>query len=484
MKNAIRLVSICALVVGISGQAQDWPQWRGPNRDAKASGFDAPKDWPKELSQKWKVTVGEGVATPSLAGNKLYVFSRQDGQEILRCLDATSGKELWRDKYESQGASGPASSFSGPRCSPTVADGKVVTLGVRGVLSCLDAESGKQLWRKDDFAGALPKFFTSSSPLVSNGLCIAELGGEGSGGIVAYDLATGAEKWRWSGDAPAYASPVLMTIDGKKLVVAQTNSKMVALNAADGKLQWEAPFAVEGRGYNAATPIVDGQTIIYTGSNRGITAVRLEKEGDGYVAKPLWKNAEVSVQFNSPVLKDKFIYGITGKNELFCLNAADGQTAWTAPVTPGAPAPGGPPGQGAGVPPPPPNAPPTGAPSTNAPPPPAPPGAVAQNPEPGAGPGRGPGGPGGPGGGGMRGRGGMRGGGMRGGGYGSLVDGGSVILALTPASQLIAFSPSSGAYTELARIKVADSPTHAYPVLSGKRIFTKDQDSVTLWTIE
>ncbi|HEY3898707.1 MAG TPA: PQQ-binding-like beta-propeller repeat protein [Chthoniobacter sp.] len=460
MKNANRIlvISACALVVSIPGiQAQDWPQWRGPNRDAKASGFDAPKEWPKELSQKWKVTVGEGVATPSLAGDKLYVFSRQDGQEILRCLDAASGKELWQDKYDSLGASGPASSFSGPRSSPTVAEGKVVTLGVRGVLSCLDAESGKLLWRKDDFAGALPKFFVSSSPLVANGLCIAELGGDSSGGIVAYDLTSGAEKWRWTGDTPAYASPVLMTVDGAKLVVAQTNSKMVALAVADGKLQWEAPFAVEGRGYNAATPIVDGQTIIYTGSNRGITAVRLEKEGDGFAAKPLWKNADISAQFNSPVLKDKLVYGITGKNELFCLNAADGQTVWTAPVSPG---------QGAGAPPP--NAPPA-----------APPGAVAQNPPPG--PGRGFGGPGG--GGGMRGRG-MRGGGMRGGGYGSLVDAGSVILALTPASQLIAFSPGSTSYTELARIKVADSPTHAYPILSGKRIFTKDQDSVTLWTIE
>jgi len=476
MKNANRtlhVIAICALAAGIPGtQAQDWPQWRGPNRDAKAAGFDAPQAWPEALAQKWKVTVGEGVATPSLAGDKLYVFSRQEGQEILRCLAAASGKELWQDKYDALGATGPASNFSGPRCSPTVADGKVVTLGVRGVLSCLDAESGKLLWRKDDFAGALPKFFTASSPLVTEGLCIAELGGDGSGGIVACDLATGAEKWRWTGDAPAYASPVLMTVDGARLLVAQTESKMLALSVADGKLQWEAPFVVEGRGYNAATPIVAGQTIIYTGSNRGVTAVRLEKEGDAIVAKPLWKNADIFTQFNSPVLKDKFIYGISGRNELFCLNAADGQTVWTAPVTPGAPAapvPGGAPGSGT----PPPNAPPTNEP---------PPGAVAQNPD--TGPGPGPGGPGrgfgGPGGGG-----GMRGRGMRGGGgYGTLVDAGSVILALTPASQLIAFTPGSTAYTELARIKVADSPTHAYPVLSGHRIFTKDQDSVTLWTVE
>jgi outer membrane protein assembly factor BamB len=465
------LVSACVLAAGLPGaRAQDWPQWRGPNRDARATGFAAPKTWPKALSEKWKVTVGEGVATPSLAGDKLYVFARQDGQEILRCLDAATGKEVWQDKYDSLGATGPASGFSGPRCSPTVVDGKVVTLGIRGTLSCFEAASGKLLWRKDDFSGALPKFFTSASPLVADGLVVAEVGGDRNGGIIAYDLANGAEKWRWTGDTPAYASPVLMTLGGAKLVVAQTEGKILALALADGNLKWETPFVVEGRGYNAATPIVDGQTIIYSGSNRGTTAVRLEKEGDGVVAKPLWKNAEVSVQFNSPVLKDAFVYGISGRNELFCLNATDGKAVWTAPITPGAPA-GPPPGAtpGASAPP----APATAEQTTQPPPP-------GQNPDRPPGQRRGFGGPGGPGGGGrMRG-----GGGMGGGGYGTIVDAGSVLLALTPASQLIAFAPGGPAYTELARIKVADSPTHAYPILSGQRIFTKDKDSVTLWTLE
>lgn len=426
MKNAnrtISLISVYLLAATVNcARAQDWPQWRGTNRDARAT-FTAPKTWPKELTQKWKVTVGDGVATPSLVSDKLYVFARQDGREILRCLEAASGKELWQEKYDALGATGPAASFSGPRCSPTVADGKVVTLGVRGVLSCLDAASGKLLWRKDDFPGALPRFFTSSSPLIADGLCVAEVGGGNQGGIVACDLTTGTEKWKWTGDSPAYASSVLMNVGGAKLIVAQTETKMLALSLADGKLVWETPFPVQGRGYNAATPVVDGQTIIYTGSNRGTTAVRLEKEGDGFAAKALWKNADISVQFNTPVLKQGFLYGLTAGNDLFCLNAADGKTAWTAPITSSAenaaPAPGG------------------------------------------------------------RGR---RGGG--GGGYGSVVDAGSVLLALTPASQLIAFQPTDKACTELARIKVADTPTHAYPVISGNRVFIKDQDSVTLWTVD
>src|SRR6266403_2394603 len=78
--------------------AQDWPQWRGPNRDAKVTGFTAPKTWPKELTQKWNVTVGQGDASPALVGDKIYIFARQDTDEIALCLDARTGKELWQEK--------------------------------------------------------------------------------------------------------------------------------------------------------------------------------------------------------------------------------------------------------------------------------------------------------------------------------------------------------------------------------------------------
>src|SRR5262249_50285526 len=154
---------------------------------------------PKELTEKWKVTVGEGVATPALVGDKLYVFSRQEGKEILRCLSAADGKEQWKDGYETGPATGMSGSFPGPRCSPAVADGKVVVLGVRGTLSCYDT-SGKKLWSKDDFKGKLPRFFTSSSPIIVDGLCIAQVGGEEGGGIIAYQMSSGEQKWKWTGD--------------------------------------------------------------------------------------------------------------------------------------------------------------------------------------------------------------------------------------------------------------------------------------------
>ncbi len=259
-----RTTAVLGLVVTLAAikltSGADWPQWRGPNRDAKATGFKAPATWPQTLSQKWKVTVGLGDATPSLVGNRLYVFSRQEGNEVISALDAESGNELWQDKYESGPATGAASGHSGPRASPTVVDGKVVTLGVRGTLSCLDAATGKLLWRKNDYEGVWPRFFTSSSPIVVDGLCIAQVGGPNNGGIVAYDLVTGNERWKWTGDTPAYASPELTTIDGEKLIVALNAGKIVALAPAmgnsPGRVHWAEDRADEADPLDLAIVVV------------------------------------------------------------------------------------------------------------------------------------------------------------------------------------------------------------------------------------
>src|SRR5579884_1936438 len=116
------------------GLAADWPQWRGPNRDARATDFKAPETWPKELNQKWKTTVGTGDATPALVGDRVYVFARQGGDEVTWCLNAADGKEVWHEKYPTVQVSGPASAHGGPRASPAVSEGKVVTFGVGGVL--------------------------------------------------------------------------------------------------------------------------------------------------------------------------------------------------------------------------------------------------------------------------------------------------------------------------------------------------------------
>jgi outer membrane protein assembly factor BamB len=314
--------------------AQDWPQWRGPNRDAKASGFKAPKSWPKELTQKWKTNVGSGDATPALVGDKLYVFGREGNKETIRCLNAATGKEVWQEQYETPAVSGPdASVHSGPRSSPTVADGKVVTLGVCGTLSCLDAATGKLLWRKTDFPDQWPRFHTATSPLVVGGQCITQLGKESEGAIVAYDLATGEQRWKWTSEGPGYASPVLLTLGGTKMIVTLTAKSIVGINATDGKLLWQTPFVAQGMNYNAATPIVDGETIVVSGAGRGTKAFKIEKQGDAFAATELWSNPDIAVQFNTPVLKNDLLFGVSARDVLFCLNSKTGATVWTAPAS-------------------------------------------------------------------------------------------------------------------------------------------------------
>ena len=452
-------------VTGI-GLAADWPQWRGVNGEARVTDFTAPATWPKELTQKWSLAVGDGVATPALVGDKLYTFTREGESEVIRCVGAGDGKQIWQDKYDARGPDGPAAQYSGPRSSPAVAGGKVVTLGVRGTLSCLDAASGKVLWRKEDTG--YPRFFVSSSPIIVNGLCIAQIGGQNNGAVVAYDLASGNEKWKAAGVNPDNASPSLMTVGDTKLIVVETDSKIAAINAADGKIAWETPFTKQGMSYNASTPVVDGDTIYYSGGGRGTHAVKLEKTGDAIAGKVLWDNPKNSVQFNTPVVKDGLLYGLSQQNEIFCIDTKTGQTNWTASVG-GAGAMGGGGGRGG---------PGGGAPGAG-------PGVGGPGGGPGGGGGGGRGGPGGGGGG----RGGGRGGGMMGGGggrgFGSIVDAGSVLMALTPNSELVVFGPDAKAYTERARIKLTTANgTYAYPILSGDQVYIKDKGSVMAFSMK
>jgi len=397
----------CVILIGASCVlAQDWPQWRGANRDGKAGGFKAPKEWPKELKLRWKTTVGSGDATPALVGEKLYVFTRQGDDEVTTCLEVASGEELWTDKYAAQAVTGAAARHPGPRSSPAVANGKVVTLGVGGVLSCLDAATGKVVWRKDPFPKVVPQFFTSTSPIIVDGMAIGHLGGKGNGAIIAYDLNSGDEKWRWGGEGPEYASPALLTVAGTKQLVTLAENNIVSIGVADGKLLWQLPFAPARRAYNAATPIIDGQTVIYTGAGRGTKAIKVAKQGDGFATNELWSNPEPAPQFNTPVLRDDLLFGLSNSGNLYCINAKTGQTAWTDDT--------------------------------------------------------------------QRGR----------GGFGAIVSAGSCLMALPDNSELIVYKPDGKEFSELAVIKVSETPIYSHPVISGNRIFIKDQDTVAMFVIE
>jgi outer membrane protein assembly factor BamB len=159
-------------------------------------------------------------------------------------------------------------------------------------------------------------------------MCIVHVGKKDDGQVMAYDLNSGSEKWKWSGEGPSYSSPSVMTIEGKKLLIVITEKNIMALGLADGKQLWQIATPVQQRFYNCVSPYTDGQTIYLTGQGTGMKAIKVEKSGNDYVTKELWSNTEASAKWNTPVLKDGFLYGFTDQKRIYCVDAATGQTAW------------------------------------------------------------------------------------------------------------------------------------------------------------
>jgi outer membrane protein assembly factor BamB len=455
-------LSLCAV------KAQDWPQWRGPNRDGKTTArFAVPANWPASLTKKWDITIGSGVANPSLVGNRLYVIGREGENEVVRCLDAATSDEIWKASYASTEPTGFGAGngrFVGPRSTPTVANGYVNTLSANGLLSTFDAGTGQLKWRKDEFVGKVPTFYTSSSPLVTDGMCIAQLGagnadaarpGEtGFGALIAYNLATGEEKWRANEGSPSYASPIEMTVDGLAVVIALSETQLVAVNRANGRVVWKLPLR-QGR-YNSSSPFVDGQTLIIGGpGTRGLTALTLTRQGDQLKEEEAWSYNENQLIFNTPVLRDGALFAYNTRDEIFSVKP-DHTTGWAVSIVP-----------------------PSAGTSRYIP-------AVSQTvfaqPQPQQpGRGRGDAGRGGQ----QRGRGARSAGGGERPGYGSVVDAGSAMFALCPGGDLVVFAPNAETYTEFARYKVStDGDVYSHPIVSGNRIYIKDRDSVALFTVE
>ncbi len=430
---------------------QDWPQWMGTNRDAKVTGFKVPAAWPEKLTEKWKLTVGEGTdSTPVLVGDTLYVFTRKEGSEVLLCLNAETNKEIWKDSYEAPANISADRDHAGPRSTPAVSNGMIVTFGINGTLSCLDAAKGELKWRKNDFPGQLPRFNAAMSPIIVDDMVIGQFGGaQGNAAVVAYDLKTGDQKWKWDSPGTSHSSPNVTTIDGTKMVIVMTANSVVGLKTSDGTLLWTVPFASRGR--QCVTPIIDGQNVILCGGNDiGIKSVAIKKDGDKFTTEDIWTHTQESVEYNTPILKDGFLYAVSRNNNYFCLDAKTGKLAWTQSSTS------------------------TAADRTTG-------NGITITPT-GFGGGRGGGAMGGRGG--NMSRGGGRGGGMGSAGYGSIVDAGSVLIGLNSSAKLVVLQPDSKEYKELAAYQVGTGQTYAYPVVSGNKIYIMDQTSIALLTIE
>lgn len=388
--------------------AQDWPQWRGPNRDGSAP---AVSSWPKELKEQWKVTVGLGHASPVVVGNRIYVFARQGEEETLLALDAATGKELWKSSQPISYTMHPAAigHGKGPKSTPVVSKGTVFTLGISGVLSAHDAQTGKLKWRHEfskEYPNTSPLFGTAMSPIVDRGLLIAHVGGADKGALTAFDVETGAVKWTNALDGPAYASPILVTLAGVRQFVTFMQKDFVGVDATTGKLLWRIPAKTE-YDENSITAIAYKDMLIFSRMNQGVFAIRLAKQNGEIVPQEVWSNKENMLYLSTPVLQGNVLFGFSmlKKGQFFALDADTGKTLWQGP------------------------------------------GRMGEN-------------------------------------AALLNAGGSVFLALTNEANLIVLPVNAKEYTPTVQYTVANSPTWAHPVISGKRIFIKDETTLRSLTLQ
>lgn len=315
--------------------AQDWPQWRGPNRDGAVSSFSEPKTWPQQLKPRWRVKVGEGYSSPVVAGGRVFVLTRQEEREVVSSLDLESGRLLWQDTNPAPYRMNPAATRhgKGPKSTPVIQDGRLYTLGISGILSCLDAATGKLRWRKDfsgQFKETSPLYGVAMSSLVDRGLLIVHVGGNDQGALTAFDTETGKVKWSWTGDGPGYASPIVVELGGTRQVVTQTQENIVGVSAAGGELLWRIPFTT-GWQQNIITPALYKDTLIFSGHDKPTMAVRVLKRGNAWSTEKVWENPELFMYMSSPVVSGDLLFGMSHKRrgQFFALDARAGATLWT-----------------------------------------------------------------------------------------------------------------------------------------------------------
>jgi len=311
--------------------AGDWPQWRGPNRDGISTEKGWLTQWPKGGPKMlWKAKVGSGHCSVAIAGDRLYTMGflwktntdgkpvkdkdgKSIGSHVVYCLEASTGKEVWKYAYEFPMVSSGDQAHS----TPTVHDGFVYSLSVLGKLFCFDAASGKVIWSKDlikDFNGKRPYYGYSGSPLIVQDLVVV-MGGGQQGLVVALHRKTGQTVWQYgkdgtAGDYSLHSSPVPYEASGKKSgIVICIPGAVVGVCSRDGKELWRHP---SDEAPTMATPVVCGDKVFFSGSGAGRQAVLLQLTQDQ--PKVVWQNKEMTQCWQSSVLVDGYLYGTHAAN--------------------------------------------------------------------------------------------------------------------------------------------------------------------------
>ncbi len=318
-------------------ESVEWTGWLGPNRDGWVEHFAVPDAWPKQLKQDWQADVGLGYATPLVSNGFVYQYGRMGEEEVLTCFRLDTGKQQWQSRYEVPFTMGQGGEWhgKGPKGAPILADGRLFTLSISGILTAWNAESGKRLWQRDyneRFAKPKPTPYwgATTSPIVSGKHVFAHFGNDQRGVLVALDVETGEEVWSQPKDAPSYSSPLLIEKSGVRQLLEWNHRAVVGIDLDTGEQLWEYPFPHVETNQNMPTPAWKDGRVYVGGENRGVRSVEPALAGSDWTAKEVWHQKDVALDMATAVINGDYLYGLShfSKGRLFCLELATGDVLW------------------------------------------------------------------------------------------------------------------------------------------------------------
>ncbi|HEX8502653.1 MAG TPA: PQQ-binding-like beta-propeller repeat protein [Pyrinomonadaceae bacterium] len=307
-----------------------WTNFRGPARDGRYDEQPIRTNWQGGLTQLWKQPSGGGYGSFSVADGVAFTIEQRRAQEVVAAYNVENGRELWTHAWD---ALYTDQTGDGPRATPTWHEGRLYALGALGELRCLDARSGKLIWSKNilkDNGASNIQWGMAASPLVVDDKVVVIPGGSNGKSVVAYNARTGERVWGALGDAASYTSPMLVTLAGRRQILAVTARSVAGLAPEDGSVLWVFPWA-NSIGINVAQPIVVGPSrfFVSAGYGKGAALVELRDAGGKLSAASVWERASMKNKFNSSVFLDGYVYGLD-EGMLTCVDVATGEQKWKA----------------------------------------------------------------------------------------------------------------------------------------------------------
>jgi len=367
--------------------AQDWPQWRGPNRDGKSANTGLLKEWTSDgPTLAWRIDkLGGGYSAPAIADGRIFGMSNRGDDEVVWALSETDGKELWVTRLGPAFAQRASQGKEGPACTPTVDGERLYVEGLAGAVACLQVQDGKIIWQRsltDDFGGRVPRWSYRESPLVDGDKVIFTPGGEDAT-LVALNKLTGETVWKskvpggsdgpsadpggrprgsdggpdsadrgrgrrggpggfgrgrggfggFGGSGAAYCSAIAIDFEGKRQYVQLTGQTLFGVAASDGEFLWKYDKPANRMGIICSTPIYhDGHVFASSAYGAGGGLVELGKDANGGVkAEEVYSTSEMENHHGGMIHLDGYLYGASGGNEggaLVCLDFKTGKVMW------------------------------------------------------------------------------------------------------------------------------------------------------------